>query len=232
MSSQLPSESANILRAAVSISAILTSRSIPHALIGGLALLLHSSTPYRSTKDVDIIVSTTKSALIALLSYDPSTWILIPQARDDYVAFFYRPPGTTDLVLVELFTDAPGKKQVLPRTVKKLTRHSPLPIPLLHPAALFKGKLSAAASRRKTSDMFDVLFLCTSFPEDVRMGAKRAEKTVLAAVQRWPQLKLVLERAGVRVPGRSGFGFSRGRELRIEAKIPVGGVQRGLGCAW
>lgn len=86
--------------------------------------------------------------------------------------------------------------------------------------------------------MFDVLFLCTNFPEAAKAGTKKCEKTMALACRQWPQLTMVLERAGVKLSEKKRemlFGKSGQLgdfQLGIEARIPVGGVQRGLGCAW
>lgn len=204
--------------AATALSLLLSSYNIQHAIFGGLALLLNAKYEYRNTKDVDVLTTASKSTILSILSHFPEIWIPIPQAREDYVAFFYRHhrPGTP-LVLVEFFTSSPLKAFPSTRTIAGL--------PVLTPSALFKGKIAACANRSKTSDMFDVLFLCTNFPEEVRTA--KGVEGILQAIRRWPQLRLVLERAGVRVRERRW-----GRNIVVDGKIPVGGVQKALGCAW
>src|SRR5690606_34874438 len=171
--------------AATALALVLSSSNIQHATFGGLAPLLNAKYEYRNTNDGDVRTTASKATILPGPPPLPEICIPIPQAREDYVAFFYRRhrPGTP-LVLVEFFTSSPQKAFPSTRTIAGL--------PVLTPSALFKGKIAACANRSKTSDMFDVLFLCTNFPEEVRTA--KGVEGILQAIRRWPQLRLVLER--------------------------------------
>lgn len=221
--------------AAISVSAILTAHHIRHAFFGGFAILEKCGTAYRESKDIDCLVSGDKEDVIQIFQGRPE-WMVIPQAREDYVAFFWRNPSPRsnerELVLVELFVGV--KHSHVPRS-KSHPVYSPslgaASIPILSEEFLFRGKLNACATRSKSSDVADVLFLIATFPRQVRVGGKKIDKKVVAmALGRYPHLRIVLQRVGV--PVKSKLISSIGCVETPTKKIGEGDVHRGLGCVW
>ncbi|KAF8471857.1 hypothetical protein BDZ91DRAFT_479012 [Kalaharituber pfeilii] len=220
--------------AAIACSTILTAYGISHAFFGGFAILeicrLNSPT-YRESKDVDCLVSGDKDEVVKIFE-GRSDWMLIPQTREDYVAFFWKNPAGGEMVLVELFV---GSKE---SQVPKFHLHditSPLfgkaTIPILSAEALFRGKLNACATRSKESDVSDLMFLLTKFPQEAKAGGKKVgRKVIAAAISRWPELKSVLEKSGAPVKSKL---FTIVDSCYTQAgRISEGDVHRGLGCAW
>lgn len=96
--------------AAVALSTVLTSHRISHAFFGGWAVIAKGAD--RESKDLDVLVKAEKDDIVTLLTKDirnlrgedVGSWMVIPQSRSDYVAFFWKPSSSAaEMVLVELF---------------------------------------------------------------------------------------------------------------------------------
>ncbi|KAI5776535.1 hypothetical protein EDC01DRAFT_681975 [Geopyxis carbonaria] len=223
--------------AALALSRILTFHRISHGFFGGFAILACGGT-HRESKDLDVLVSAPKSTITSLLT-TARGYLEIPQAREDYVAFFWQPPtDTTAMVLVEMFCGHAGTAAFpLAKHTVNLGRSY---VPILTSEYLLRGKLNAAAARHKSGDAQDIQFLCATYPLELRAalaapGRMVDKKLVAAAVKRHPCLAKALEKVGalggVRARGitaKASFGL---RAKRAGDVVPPGvwGVHRGLG---
>ena len=97
--------------AAVALSTVFSSHKIQHAFFGGWAII--SKGADRESKDLDCLVKADKEDVVQLLTQDVKglygedvgVWMEIPQARSDYVAFFWKNTAAVgEMVLVEVFT--------------------------------------------------------------------------------------------------------------------------------
>jgi len=227
--------------AAVALSTVLTSHRISHAFFGGWAVIAKGAD--RESKDLDVLVKAEKDDIITLLTKDiqglkgedVGSWMVIPQSRNDYVAFFWKAsPSSTEMVLVELFI---GPKTKIPPTasIKDDSVHS---VPIIDTPYLFRGKLSACAFRSKPNDCTDVVFLATSYSAQLPTDAikKIDTKVIGMAVRKYPELIEVLEGLGISTRkaikqvkssdslSSNSSGFSAG------GRMNEGEVQRGLFC--
>lgn len=83
--------------AALTLSKLLTTHRIHHGFFGGFAILSTSPSPNRETKDLDVLVWAKKRTITSLLSVRDG-WLEIPQVREDYVAYFYKPPARSNSI--------------------------------------------------------------------------------------------------------------------------------------
>jgi len=225
--------------AALALTTVLTSHRISHAFFGGWAIIAKGAE--RESKDLDCLVKAEKDVVVRLLTQEVhnlagevvGVFMEIPQARNDYVAFFWKASAaSSDMVLVELFT---GSKSKFPPVVEhRLT--SFVSVPIIDNLSLFRGKLSACAFRSKPTDCSDVVFLATNFAENLRKdGVKKIDSKVVGmAVSRYPELADILEPLGVsarkavkKVSSNEKLSFSIAG-FSIGARMNEGEVQRGL----
>ncbi|KAF8539531.1 hypothetical protein BDD12DRAFT_91696 [Trichophaea hybrida] len=241
--------------AALALSRILTFHRIHHGFFGGFAILSTTSSPSRETKDLDVLVSSSKSSITSLLSARHG-WLEIPQSREDYVAYFYKSPHSSSssstfssssseeeqeeerpepMVLVEMFVGHQASRfPVLQNCILKGKHMGVSYVPILDPEYLFRGKLHAAATRGKQGDALDILYLVESYGNELREAAGGMDKTVVKhAVQRHPELRRALEMVGVRTGKRSVSERWRvgKRKEKVLGNVPAGvfDVHRGLG---
>ena len=247
---EMPTDRNALLTAALSSTTFLARHYLPHAFFGGFATTLLGC--QRPTKDIDILVHTTKQHLVSLLAssdHDRKIWLEVNQAREDYVAYLWK--GLPDsIVLVEFFFLPQQAK--LPPTYEHRHFGTSKLLPLLNPFHLFLGKLAAAAGRSKPTDLDDLVFLLGHFPRDIERGLRdlplrsrslhrwgivktdRKGRTevlqLLGEVSRtsWEVRRAVIH-AGLKVPASMKAGWSdepvdRGRGRKMDQ----GEVQRGL----
>jgi len=89
--------------AAIALHRILSAAGLNFGIFGGYACSLLGGP--RLSKDVDCMAHANKARLVALIN-GKDGFRLIPQTREDYVAFFWSVgPRRDDAVLVELFPD-------------------------------------------------------------------------------------------------------------------------------
>lgn len=222
--------------AALALSRVLTFYRIHHSFFGGFAILAKGAA-HRESKDLDVLVSASKSTIVSLLS-GRRDWLQIPQQREDFVAYFWssREFATSSseprqMVLVEMFVGQ--ERETFPmskNTVLKGNKMGTSYVPILSEECLFMGKLRACASRAKSSDAQDVDYLVATYGDQLRKAAKNLDKKTLGlAVRRHPELKKVLGELGVGTR-KAVWGV---RNARIDGAVnpQMWDVQRGLGCA-
>ncbi|KAI5789285.1 hypothetical protein FPQ18DRAFT_261628 [Pyronema domesticum] len=219
--------------AALALSRILTFHRIHHAFFGGFAILSTTSSPSRETKDLDVLVSATKEHITSLLSARHG-WLEIPQAREDYVAYFYKSPHKTNtpMVLVEMFVGHQASRFPVSQNCILKGRHMGVSyVPILDPSYLFRGKLHAAATRAKQGDALDILYLVREYGTELKERLDGVDKTVVKqAVQRHPELRRALEKVGIKTGSRWRHCVGKKNEGPL-ANQPAGlfDVHRGLG---
>jgi len=224
--------------AALAVSRILTFHRIHHGFFGGFAILAKGAGHRPETKDIDILVSAKKQEVVNILS-NKRGWLEIPHVREDYVAFFWNPSEFYDddelekgLVLVELFVGQQRSK--FPLSKNQVLRGNALGmsyIPILNEEYLFRGKLIAAASRVKASDVQDIQYLISTHGKQLRGAVTKADKgTIGSAVRRHPQLRKMLEKVGIETRGAL-WGARRKKADMIEGMPKLFDVQRALQCA-
>ncbi|TGZ79904.1 hypothetical protein EX30DRAFT_71522 [Ascodesmis nigricans] len=229
--------------AAIALSRVLTFHRIPHGFFGGFAILATcGSNHYRESKDLDVLVSASKTTILNLLSSKRS-FLPIPSIRDDYVAFFWKSndydtgkPTSTSVVLVEMFVSCVGNSRTrFPVTKNTVLRGEIMGcsyVPILSEEYLLRGKISAAAGRVKKggADVMDIMWLIENYKDrDLKAIVQGVDKRVLGlAVKRHPQLKKVLESIGVHT--RGALWTVRKQKIEGTCQTPeTWGVQSGLG---
>lgn len=231
----------NLTAAALALTTVLTANRITHAFFGGWAIIAKGAE--RESKDLDCLVKADKEVLVKLLTHDikglrgedVGVFMEIPQARSDYVAFFWKASvNSSEMVLVELFTGS--KTKFPPVTTHQLTSFAA--VPLIDNLSLFRGKLSACAYRSKQTDCADVVFLATNFAKQLRAdGVKKIDPKVIGlAVKNYPELADVIEDLGIstkkaikKVSSSEKLTFQIAG-FSIGARMTEGEVQRGLMC--
>jgi len=233
--------------AALALSRILTFHRVHHGFFGGFAILSTTASPSRETKDLDVLVSATKSTITSLLSRR-SNWLEIPQNREDYIAYFYRSPSIScassllssddedgddaTMVLVEMFVGHQAERfPVSKNCVLRGKRMGVSYVPILSEEYLFRGKLNAAATRGKKGDVEDLKYLVEKYGEIIReRGLDGVDKRVVKeAVQRHPELKAVLGKVGIKTGGRLRWVKRNGEVVVSNRPAGVWDVHRGLG---
>lgn len=121
--------------AAMALQHVLGQANIQFGIFGGYAVAVLGGV--RESKDVDCIASITKEAAVALLNGN-NGFTVIPQTRQDCVAFFWDEPGKNtgvkvNPVLVEMFCERfPG---MLHRPGRLCMSHD-MPIPVSIPSTV------------------------------------------------------------------------------------------------
>lgn len=94
--------------AAIALHRVLTHERINFGIFGGYAIGAVGGV--RESKDIDCLASVSKDQIIRLLN-NREGFQVIPQSRQDYVAFFWsNRADRTNAVLVEIFCEQfPGK---------------------------------------------------------------------------------------------------------------------------
>lgn len=77
----------NLNDAAIAVSKVLTEHGIQHGVFGGWAVATLGGP--RESKDIDCLVATNRATSLDLLDKKHG-FVLIPQMREDYVAFFWQ----------------------------------------------------------------------------------------------------------------------------------------------
>lgn len=90
--------------AAIALQQVLGPASIKFAIFGGYAVTALGGV--RESKDIDCVAQVTKEEAVSLLD-KKNGFTVIPQTRQDYVAFFWSAPGDSrnNGVLVEIFPE-------------------------------------------------------------------------------------------------------------------------------
>ncbi|KAF3938605.1 hypothetical protein ABW19_dt0201316 [Dactylella cylindrospora] len=227
--------------AAVALSTVLTAHRITHAFFGGWAVIAKGAD--RESKDLDVLVKAEKEDIVNLLTMevkglkgeDVGSWMVIPQSRNDYVAFFWKASSSSsEMVLVELFI---GPKTKIPPTVS-LKVDSVHSVPIIDTPSLFRGKLSACAFRSKPNDASDLIFLATTYASQLPSDTiKKIDcKVIGMALKKYPELIESLEglgistRKAIKKVGSSDSLSSNSSGFSVGGRMNEGEVQRGLFC--
>ncbi|KAI5856980.1 hypothetical protein BZA05DRAFT_423991 [Tricharina praecox] len=238
--------------AALALSRILHFHRIHHGFFGGFAILSTTQSPSRETKDLDVLVSATKSTITSLLSQRHG-WLEIPQNREDYVAYFYRNPYSSGssassisststeseledkpapMVLVEMFVGHQAERFPVSKNCVLRGRHMGTSyVPILSEEYLFRGKLNAAATRGKKGDVDDILYLVETYADVIKDRLDGVDKKVVnEAVRRHPELRRALMKVGIRAP-RAPLQWGLKKEKIVFSVVPAKtwDVHRGLG---
>lgn len=101
--------------AAIALGQVLGEADVRFGVFGGYAVSVLGGV--RESKDIDCLASVTKDEAVALLD-GRNGFVVIPQSRQDYVAFFWEDPRksrSSNPVLVEIFCERfPGMNMGAP----------------------------------------------------------------------------------------------------------------------
>ncbi|KAI2627629.1 hypothetical protein GGR54DRAFT_636754 [Hypoxylon sp. NC1633] len=217
--------------AAIALHRILSAENIKFGIFGGYAIGVLGG--FRTTKDIDCLVSATKERVVELLD-NKMGFVWTKQVRQDYAAFLWDEPiRSNHPVLVEIFCEVfPGSvysMEDVPYSVQPIQGRS-LGLGVsafLDPFYVFKGKLRAAASRSKFHDAVDMRVLETKFHAEIKSQAEKLSlETVGLAVQRHPELALLFRRLDVDL--HEAMQAAKYTDPEEFANNPIGDVQRGL----
>lgn len=90
---------------AIALKEVLNQADVKFGVFGGYAVSVLGG--FRESKDIDCLASVTKDQAVALLD-GKNGFRVIPQSRQDCVAFFWQDPGKkpgNNPVLVEIFCE-------------------------------------------------------------------------------------------------------------------------------
>ncbi|KID88399.1 hypothetical protein MAJ_11062, partial [Metarhizium majus ARSEF 297] len=146
--------------AAIALHRVLSREQVTFGIFGGYAVATFGGP--RESKDVDCIASVSKDQIIRLLN-NKEGFQVIPQGRQDYVAFFWSDRiDRGNAVLVEIFCEKfPESRYSMVNvpcntvSIKGISLGQGMAC-FLGPFYLFKGKLRAAATRAKFHDSADL----------------------------------------------------------------------------
>ncbi|KAG6011312.1 hypothetical protein E4U43_008399 [Claviceps pusilla] len=218
--------------AAIALHRVLSREQIAFGIFGGYAVATFGGP--RESKDVDCIASVSRDQVIQLLN-GKDGFQLIPQTRQDYVAFFWSDPTErgNKVVLVEIFCEKfPGSQFALDNVPRSTVAVNGCFFGkgdscFLDPFYVFKGKLRAAAARDKFHDTADMRVLVDKFPTALKSRAHELNlESVGLSLKRYPELHLLYQRLGVDIEKAE----QAAKDLDPE-NLPViapGDVQRGL----
>ncbi|KAF2759375.1 hypothetical protein EJ05DRAFT_344195 [Pseudovirgaria hyperparasitica] len=217
--------------AAIALDRVLGHAQIRFGIFGGYAIGALGGN--RESKDIDCVASVTKQQIINILDKKEG-FEAVMQSRQDYVAFLWSDkPNREGAVLVEIFCEQfPGARysmrnaEVRPITIngEGLGQGSSN---FFDPVYIFKGKLRAAALRKKFHDSADLRWIEGRYSAQIH--ERRSELSMLyigIALKRYPELDLLFTRLGVDVEACK----KAANEVDLE-KLPApapGDVQGGI----
>lgn len=88
--------------AAIALSRALSNAGIKFGIFGGYAITVLGG--QRETKDIDCFAAPSKQVVINLLD-GKDGFVVVPQTREDYVAFLWSETPKSTTVLVEVFCE-------------------------------------------------------------------------------------------------------------------------------
>ncbi|KAI1371553.1 hypothetical protein F4677DRAFT_450205 [Hypoxylon crocopeplum] len=217
--------------AAIALHRVLSGGGVKFGLFGGYAVGVMGGE--RATKDIDCLASASKDQVVELL-HKKDGFVVIPQTRQDYVAFFWDDQAEgRDPVLVEIFCEKfPGSTYSMDNVECCL-----LPVEgrlfgqdvssFLDPFYLFKGKLHATAVRSTFRDSADIRTLEYKHGPVIKPRVKELSlEDVGLSIRQYPELELSL--------GRLGVDLDQAKQAAKHIKVdllqvpPAGDVQRGV----
>ncbi|POS73990.1 hypothetical protein DHEL01_v207613 [Diaporthe helianthi] len=219
--------------AALALKKVLSKANVKFGVFGGYAVSVMGGV--RESKDVDCLASVTKDQVVSLLD-GKNGFTVIPQSRQDYVAFFWQNPAMKpgkNPVLVEIFCEIfPGSRYSMnnARTTEITIRGSSGAVgtcSYLEPFVIFKGKLRAAATRNKFHDAADLRKLGDSFQAEIKARAHELRLDYVGlAMKRNSALELLFKRLGFDT-ARAKAAVANVDPNKLPAPAP-GDVQKGL----
>ncbi|KAI1108469.1 ser/Thr protein phosphatase [Nemania sp. NC0429] len=190
--------------AAIALHRILSREGINFGIFGGYAIGAVGGV--RESKDVDCLASITKAQVIQLLD-NQEGFRVIPQSREDYVAFFWSDQSDSrNAVLVEIFCEQfPGARYTMQGVicntmVIKGVSFSEGTSCFLDPFYLFKGKLRASAARNKFHDSVDLRMLISRYESIIKPRVNELNLEYIGlSIKRYPELERLFNQLGVDV---------------------------------
>ncbi|KAK7408612.1 hypothetical protein QQX98_009214 [Neonectria punicea] len=188
--------------AAIALHRILSQEHVKFGIFGGYAIRAIGGV--RESKDIDCLASVSKDRIIQVLN-NKGGFQVIPQSRQDYVAFFWSDKSDRqNAVLVEIFCEKfPGAKYAMgdglcePVAIKGHSLGDGTAY-FFDPFYLFKGKLRAAATQTKFHDSADLRMLAGKHKAVIKGSAdKLSPEYVGLAVKRYPELERLFKDLGV-----------------------------------
>ncbi|KAF1951784.1 hypothetical protein CC80DRAFT_193786 [Byssothecium circinans] len=217
--------------AAIALQKVLGEAGVRFGIFGGYAVSVLGGV--RESKDVDCIVALSREQVIAALD-KRAGFSLIPQTRQDYVAFFWsEKANSTNPVLVEIFCEQfPGSKFNMSRLGLSEVAVNGQAFgqsysTFADPFSIFKGKLCAAATREKFHDSADLRTLLSRYPDQIkaRIGEVNLNYVGLA-IKRYSVLERTFQELGVDVERAKGLA----KNINEEEPYPrgIGQIQYAL----
>ncbi|KAI1458569.1 hypothetical protein F4805DRAFT_456596 [Annulohypoxylon moriforme] len=218
--------------AALVLHQILSDANIKYGIFGGFAISTFGAP--RVTKDIDVLASTSKDEIIKLLG-EQDGFEAVSNTRDDYVAFLWAEKASPkSQVLIEVFCEKfTGSKHTMENISCtaipiKGFYHGSGTANFLDPVFVFKGKLHAAATRRRAYDAADMRALVTRFEEDIAYGVDEMNLNDIGiAIKRHPDLAFLFRSLDVDIDKAEQMVKSVNVN-DIKQPIDVGAVQSGL----
>ncbi|KAK6435230.1 hypothetical protein LTR95_008582 [Oleoguttula sp. CCFEE 5521] len=207
--------------AAIAIREVLDELGVQFGIFGGYAVATLGGP--RESKDIDCAVHCSKNWLSSELS-QRSNFRFLANKRQDIVTFLWGDRG----VLVEFFPTSMIHMTTIKVDVKgrKLGASTTY---ILDPVIIFKGKLFAAASRNKYSDIADLTWLASHFSHELKGRSKELSRHMVGEVVKRHSH---LERTFQDLIGENGLkasiGTSRNDEVTQVMKVELNQVQNGL----
>ncbi|KAJ5679400.1 hypothetical protein N7462_007644 [Penicillium macrosclerotiorum] len=189
--------------AAISLHRVLRRNKVSFGIFGGYAIGVLGGT--RESKDIDCLASASKEQIISMMDKKDG-FVLIPQCRQDYVAFFWcgNPPEDRYPVLVEIFCERfPGSQHTMKciKTGEHILSGQQFGKGIscfFDPFHLFKGKLRAAATRSKSHDAEDLCWLADRFGTTLKERSSELNLEYLrVAMERYPELEKMFRELNV-----------------------------------
>ncbi|EPE06100.1 ser thr protein phosphatase superfamily [Ophiostoma piceae UAMH 11346] len=217
--------------AAIALHRVLNRSGVTFGIFGGYAVSAIGGV--RESKDIDCLAAVTKGQIIQLLDGHEGFQV-IPQSRQDYVAFFWsNQQDRKNAVLVEIFCEQfPGSQYTMKDvhgtqlSIKGLSLGEGVSF-FLDPFHVFKGKLRAAATRSKFHDSADLRTLGDKYTAQIKARAHDlSSEYVGLAILRYPELELLFNRLDVDI--QSAQRAVRGVDLGRLPPPQPGDVQKGI----
>ncbi|KAI0880927.1 uncharacterized protein GGS22DRAFT_192764 [Annulohypoxylon maeteangense] len=218
--------------AAIVLHRILINENVKYGIFGGYAISAFGG--HRVTKDIDVLASATKDEITKLLGEDDG-FEALAQSRDDYVAFLWAEKAAPKFqVLIEVFCEKfTGSEHTMDDVsfttipIKGLY-HGPGIASFLDPIYLFKGKLHAAATRRKAHDAADMRALVSRYEEDIADYVDDLNiKYIGLAIKRHAELAFLFRGLDVDID-EAEQAIKNVNLNDIQQPIAVGSVQSGI----
>ncbi|GAO17227.1 uncharacterized protein UV8b_05489 [Ustilaginoidea virens] len=179
--------------AAIALHSVLSREHVAFGIFGGFAVATYGGV--RESKDIDCLASVSKEQIIRLLD-GKAGFQVIPQSRQDYVAFLWSEHANRrNSVLVEIFCENfPGSQYSMAHVPRNVISIGGATLGqgeacFLEPFYLFKGKLRACATRFKFHDAADLRMLAGKYQASLKPRAHELNlEYVGLAMKRYPEL--------------------------------------------